>query len=70
MSKSTANPSRRVRAALLLRKASVPQIARKHGVSDKTCYAVLDGKRPGHDPKVKKAVAEMRRTAAEALLDE
>jgi transposase-like protein len=54
----------RIRAALLLRKTSVSQIARKHGVSDKTCYAVLAGNRPGREPGVKKAIAEMRRITA------
>ena len=60
-------PVTRVRAALLLRQLSVPKIARKHGVSDKSCYAVLAGKRPGNGKRVKRAVAEMHRIAAEGL---
>lgn len=66
MSKSTAKPTDRIRAALVLRSMSVPKLARKHGVSDKTLYAVLSGERPGKCPKVQRAVAEAMR-AQEAL---
>lgn len=50
---------RRVRAALLLAKTSVPQIAKRRGIGVSTLYAVLDGRRPGRDPKVRKAVGDM-----------
>jgi len=49
----------------MLRKVSIPKIARKHGASYQTCYAVLNGTRPGHSPKVRRAVSEMRRIAQE-----
>jgi hypothetical protein len=65
--KSISNPLRLVRAALTLRKVSIPTIAAKHGANYKTCYAVLNGTRPGHDAKVKKAVKEMQTIAQEAL---
>lgn len=65
MSKSTVFPIQRIRAALTLRKVSIPKIARAHGASYQTCYAVLRGDRPGHDPKVKSAVREMHRITRE-----
>ncbi len=65
MPKSISIPLPRVRAALMLRKVSIPKIARKHGASYQTCYAVLNGTRPGHSPKVRRAVSEMRRIAQE-----
>ena len=49
----------RIRAALTLAKTSVPQIARKHGCKDKTLYAVIHGDRPGRDPKVRQAIADI-----------
>lgn len=49
----------RVRGALLMAKQSVPKIARRHGCSDKTLYAVIEGHRPGHDPKVQAAIADI-----------
>lgn len=58
------NP-RRVRAALLICKTSVPELARKHRVSQNTLYAVLNGTRPGRAPEVQKAVAEMDRIVRE-----
>ncbi len=63
---STAKPTHRILAALKLRKLSVPKLAQKHGVSDKTLYAVLSGNRPGRHAKVRKAVAEAH-LAEEAL---
>lgn len=67
MPKSITIPLPRIRAALTLRSLSIPIIARKHDASYKTCYAVLRGHRPGNNPKVKSAVAEMRAVAAEVL---
>lgn len=60
-------PATRVRAALTLRHTSVPKIAQKHGVNVKTCYAVLNGSRPGNCDRVRRAVAEMERITEEAL---
>ena len=57
----------RIRGALVLVKSSVPKIARKHGCNVKTLYAVLDGDRPGHDPKIRKAVADMEEIARGVL---
>lgn len=51
---------------LLLPRFSVRQLALKHGVSDKTLYATLNGSRPGRDARVQKAVFEAHKTA-EAL---
>ena len=59
-------PTHRVRAALTLQQVSIPQIARKHRVSDKTLYAVLDGTRPGKSPAIREAVAEINRRTREA----
>lgn len=50
---------RRVRAALLIAKTSVPQIAKNRGCGVSSLYAVLDGRRPGRDPKIKQAVGDM-----------
>lgn len=66
MPKSTGKPTHRVLAALKLRRLSVPKLARKFGVSDKTLYAALNETRPGNCLKVQAAVAEARK-AAEAL---
>jgi hypothetical protein len=51
---------------LPLPRFSVRRIALKHGISDKTLYATLNGSRPGHDARVQKAVSEARKSA-EAL---
>lgn len=67
MPSSTKFPPSRIRAALTLRKTSVPQIARKHRVNVKTCYAVLDGTRPGKCKRMQAAVEEMHRITREAL---
>lgn len=57
---STKNKSRRIRAALMIRGLSVPKIARKHNVSDKTLYSVLNGTRSGTRAKgIKAAMAEI-----------
>jgi lambda repressor-like predicted transcriptional regulator len=66
VSKSNLKPTHRILAALTLHKLSVPKLAKKHGVSDKTLYAALSGARPGKDERVKRAVAEAHR-AEEAL---
>ncbi|MBI5770811.1 MAG: hypothetical protein HZA93_23745 [Verrucomicrobia bacterium] len=66
MAKSITTPASRIRAALVLRRLSVRKLAAKHGVSDKTLYAVFNGVRPGNCPRVKRAVAEANR-ATEAL---
>lgn len=58
---------RRVRAALMLAKTSVPQIAKHRGCGVSSLYAVLDGKRPGRDPKIKRAVADMDQIVREVL---
>ncbi len=60
-----AKPTHRILAALKLRKLSVPALARKHGVHDKTLYAALNGTRPGRNDKVRKAVAEAQRAEKE-----
>ncbi|MBL9187905.1 MAG: hypothetical protein JNK23_10525 [Opitutaceae bacterium] len=65
MSKSIAKPTYRILAALKLRRLSVPALARKHGVDDKTLYAALNGTRPGRHDNVRKAVAEARRAEKE-----
>lgn len=58
---------RRVRAALLLAKTSVPQIAKNRGCGVSSLYAVLGGARPGKDPKIQKAVADMELIVREVL---
>jgi hypothetical protein len=57
----------RIRGALTLVKSSVPKIALKHDCNVKTLYAVLDGARPGNDPKIRKAIAEMEEIARGVL---
>lgn len=51
---------------LPLPRFSVRRIAQKHGISDKTLYATLNGHRPGRDERVQKAVSEVQK-AVEAL---
>lgn len=48
-----------IRAALTLRRVSLRQIARKHGASYHSCYALLAGTRPGRPAEVRRAVREM-----------
>jgi hypothetical protein len=50
---------RRVRAALLLAKTSVPQIAKQRGCAVSSLYAVLDGRRPGRSANIRQAVVDM-----------
>ena len=57
----------RIRAALLLAKTSVPQIAKNRGCGVSSLYAVLDGKRPGRDANIKQAVGDMERIVREVL---
>lgn len=59
--KSKQNIPRRVRAALTLRGLSVPMIARKHGASVSSLYAVLHGQRSGiRTPALQRAMKELR----------
>lgn len=67
MTRSITNSPQRLRAALTLTKLSVPKIAQRHGVPDKTLYAVISGARPGRDPKVQAAVKEMEQLAEKAF---
>lgn len=67
MTRSITNSSQRLRAALTLMKLSVPMIARQHGVSEQTLYAVIRGARPGREAKVRAAVEDMEQIAQRAF---
>lgn len=65
-SKQKTDP-RRVMGALTIVKLSVPKIAQQYGCKDKILYAVLNGSRPGRDPKVQRAVAAMEEITRRVL---
>ncbi|MDE2106663.1 MAG: hypothetical protein KGL39_56125 [Patescibacteria group bacterium] len=55
-----------IRPTRIMPRFSIRQVAQKHGVSDKTLYATLNGTRPGNNPRVQRAVEAVKKSA-EAL---
>lgn len=60
------NPHR-VQGALKMARHSVPKIARANKVPVSTLYAVIDGARPGRDPKVQRSIRQIEAIMKEVL---
>jgi hypothetical protein len=61
VAKSTRNPVV-IRAKLVLKKTSIPKIARKHGANVQTVYAMFYGRRTGRKtPAAQRAMEEIYR---------